>query len=114
MRDDVTIDVQVYQQTVDTPGRFEGETAATAYYYEAFLSGDGEWVGDFSLFTVTHEEMLAFGLAETEVFFLLRQDGNGFIRGYPSTAEMVVGLQAEIADGFFVEDDDIARTDEGV
>jgi len=94
----MTIDVQKYQLMVadSTPGRFEGETAVTAYFYEAYLNGDGEWLGDYSLFSVSPEEMLAFGLDFTATAFLVRQDDNGFIYGHPATVETVAALRTEV------------------
>ena len=107
----MTIDVQMYEQMVadSTPGRYEGETAATAYFYEAYLNGDGEGLDDYSLFSVSDEEREAFGLdfnvaidgravpaAFLGLYFLVRQDDNGFIYGHSATVEMVAELRAEI------------------
>ena len=44
------------------PGKFEGETGATEYFYDAMLDGDGEDFDDgLTGFSPTEEEVEAFG-----------------------------------------------------
>jgi len=88
------IDVSRYVERVSGPGKFEGERAATAYFYDAMLSGDGEslcFVGeDFeymysaTLFNVTAEEAEAFGLAPNSVY-MIYEDDYGFVYGWACT-----------------------------
>jgi len=94
----MTIDVQAFERMVadSTPGRFEGEGAATAYYWDACMNGDGEWLGDFSLFEVSDEEREAFEITADCVHYLILQTEQGFIYGYEATAEMVEGLREDV------------------
>lgn len=78
------------------PGKFEGETAATEYFYEQLLNGDGEtiWpadVGDLEddgmndepsaeLFHIDAEEADAFGLT-VGAWYMIREDSQGFVYG---------------------------------
>lgn len=78
------------------PGKFEGEDAATEYFYDQMCNGDGEtiWpatIGDADdsgmndepsaeLFRIDAEEAEAFGLPIGH-WFLLREDSQGFAIG---------------------------------
>lgn len=79
------------------PGKFEGETAATEYFHEQMLNGDGEIFDpitvadgpdDFTcedspigtLFQINAEEAAAFNLTIGH-WFLLREDTQGFAYG---------------------------------
>lgn len=74
------------------PGKFEGETAATEYFYEQMCKGDGETIypqnadgeleSDWSadLFQIDVEEADAFALP-LHHWFLLREDSQGFCIG---------------------------------
>jgi hypothetical protein len=83
-----------------SPGKFEGETAATEYFYEQSLEGDGDTIyaeipiadgpDDFiydedapiaTIFHLTSEEIEAFDLPITRRWFLLREDSQGFVYG---------------------------------
>lgn len=83
--------IDVSRYTAHTgPGRFEGETAATEYYHERMLDGDGETLyadGDVvdcetsaDLFQIDGDEAHAFRLVAGQ-WFLLRVDGQGFAYG---------------------------------
>jgi hypothetical protein len=72
-----------------SPGKFEGESAATEYFYEQALNGDGETIhediddGEGStadLFQIDVEEAEAFDLP-LHHWFLLREDSQGFAIG---------------------------------
>jgi len=88
------IDVSRYVERVSGPGKFEGERAATAYFYDAMLDGDGESLYfehadcEYSptLFNVTAEEAEAFGLAPNSVY-MIYEDDYGFVYGW-SCADM--------------------------
>lgn len=79
------------------PGKFEGEMAATEYFYEQMCNGDGETVYAPSedsddiddgadgwpcgeLFRIDADESEAFGLP-IGAWFLLREDSQGFAYG---------------------------------
>jgi hypothetical protein len=78
------------------PGKFEGESAATEYFYELMLDGDGETIygdsGDDTadepyqetdcaeLFRINADEAEAFDLPIGH-WFLLREDSQGFVYG---------------------------------
>lgn len=76
------------------PGKFEGETAATEYFYEQMLNGDGEticadngdeghdyeFIASAELFHINAEEAEAFNLTIGH-WFLLREDSQGFAYG---------------------------------
>jgi hypothetical protein len=73
------------------PGKFEGETAATEYYYELSLDSDGETIYgtvDYEdesaqiaeLFHINAEEAEAFDLPIGH-WFLLVEDSQGFVTG---------------------------------
>ena len=78
------------------PGKFEGETAATEYFWEQMMNGDGEtlYSGNFDLaadedleseyeatiFTVQGDEPEAFGLNHGDIF-MIREDSQGFVYG---------------------------------
>lgn len=76
-----------------SPGKFEGESAATEYFYEQMMNGDGETIFASceesdedtdsecaELFQISVEESEAFGLALGS-WFLLREDSQGFVMG---------------------------------
>lgn len=58
---------------VTSPGKFEGETIATLYYYDAFLNGEG------AVFEVTEEERKAFDISEETKFVYLHESNDGFV-----------------------------------
>ena len=68
------------------PGKFEGESAATEYFYEAMCNGDGDTLyGEFEvdsgiIFRITSGEADAFELPIGN-WFLLREDSQGFAYG---------------------------------
>jgi hypothetical protein len=76
------------------PGKFEGETAATEYFYEQVLEGNGETLergypngeDDFdveevdTVFQITAEEAEAFGLS-VGAYFVITEDSQGFVYG---------------------------------
>jgi hypothetical protein len=75
------------------PGKFEGETAATEYYYELMLDGDGEGIyapaasededaysNSATLFDINAEEAEAFDLPIGH-WFMLREGSQGFVMG---------------------------------
>jgi hypothetical protein len=85
-----TIDPSKYTAHTHS-GKFEGETAATEYFYEQMLDGDGETVfgsveyEDESavtaeLFHINADEAEAFNLPIGH-WFLLREDSQGFAYG---------------------------------
>ena len=90
----MVIDVAAYEELA-TGSQYAGEGPATAYYYEAYLNGDNDWIGDFTLHSVTDEEREAFGLPATCPHYLILQDGQGVIRGYPSTDERIEELRED-------------------
>lgn len=71
------------------PGKFEGESAATEYYYEQMLNNDGETIygsvdyedaPSAELFHINAEEAEAFDLPIGH-WFLLVEDSQGFVMG---------------------------------
>jgi hypothetical protein len=76
------------------PGKFEGESAATEYFYEQMLNGDGETLergypngeDDFdvveidTIFQITAEEAEAFDLS-VGAHFVITEDSQGFVYG---------------------------------
>ena len=87
-----TIDTSKYTQHKHS-GKFEGETAATEYFYEQMLDGDGETIyaedyneqSDFAensatIFRVQADEPEAFGLNHGDIF-MIREDSQGFAYG---------------------------------
>ena len=87
-----SIDIEYWNKVVvdNSPGKFEGEGPATAYFYEALLNGDGESIesGGFyaELFQTTPHESEEFGL---DSFVLLWEDSQGFVylKGFSSRDE---------------------------
>ena len=71
------------------PGKFEGETAATEYFHEQMLNGDGETVyGSEDLEDAPVAEIFHINADEAEAFdltighwFLLHEDSQGFAYG---------------------------------
>lgn len=81
------------------PGKFEGETAATCYFHEQMLNGEGETIyesnfieidenEDFvedcrkaDLFDVNADESEAFDLPIGAIF-MIREDSQGFVYGF--------------------------------
>ena len=101
MRNKGEITIETYEQLVadSTPGRYEGEQAATAYYHEAEQNGDGEildLVGEYAIFEVSSEERDAFSFAESETYFVVQVDNNGFIHGGAVTAAQIEKLRADV------------------
>jgi hypothetical protein len=58
---------------IRNPGKFEGESLATLYYYDSMLNGDG------CVMEVSAEERAAFDLAEDDKFVYLAESGSGFV-----------------------------------
>jgi hypothetical protein len=85
------IDVSKYTQHTQ-PGKFEGESAATEYFHEQMLNGDGEYyfpdetddgmndAPSCSVFQIDVEESEAFDLT-LGYWFLLWEDSQGFAYG---------------------------------
>jgi len=76
-----------------SPGKFEGESPATEYFFAAMMDGDGEniYPSDIedtdeedaryaTVFHVDAEEAEAFDLPMSSVF-MLREDSQGFVFG---------------------------------
>ena len=61
------------QGIIRDPGKFEGKTLATLYYYDCFLNGDGV------VMEVSEEERTAFDLAEDDKFVYLAESNDGFV-----------------------------------
>lgn len=59
------------QGIVTSPGKFEGESIATLYYYDCFLNGDG------TVFDVSQEESEAFDIDKKFVY--LHESNDGFV-----------------------------------
>lgn len=86
----MTIDASKYTAHT-SPGKFEGESAATEYFYEQMLNGDGETIyadGDPSADSSLAAEVFQIDADEADAFdlpvghwFLLREDSNGFSYG---------------------------------
>ena len=95
------IDVQELKERADGPGRFEGEGPETVYFDD--LSGEGEILqvqedgcGVYSeLFEVNDAERAAFGQDADQAYFLLEQDGQGFVTGEFLTASEAAQVRAK-------------------
>jgi len=83
------IDVSKYTAHLH-PGKFEGETPATEYYYELMLDGDGETYTPNGAddAEMPSAELFHVDAAEAEIFdlpigawFLLWENGDGFVFG---------------------------------
>jgi hypothetical protein len=61
---------------VTSPGKFEGETIATLYYYDAFLNSDD------TVFEVSDEEKSAFGIDSPFVYLAESNDGFASLEFY--------------------------------
>lgn len=92
------------------PGKFEGEGAETAYYYEESMDGCAEVIdqcegegGGVYLIPVTAEERAAFNLGDDVTTFAIEEDSNGFAYGTPLSDAAAESLRAEFNSG---EDDD--------
>ena len=92
-----------------TPGKFEGESPATEYFYEQMLTGVGETIYDeiesdqhgcysqAELFTIESEEADAFDIPIGHIF-LLWEDNQGFAYGevYATRSEAVRAFNSKI------------------
>lgn len=58
---------------VTSPGKFEGESIATLYYYDCFLNGED------TVFEVTEEEKQAFDIPPLDNFVYLQESNDGFV-----------------------------------
>ena len=61
---------------VTNPGKFEGESIATLYYYDCFLNG-----GD-AIFEVSDDERKAFDIGPAYTHVYLYESDNGFVHLY--------------------------------
>lgn len=105
----MTEQLLAYQNMVKGPGKFEGETAATPYYYELVMNGDGEtWmycddmdegVIGADLFEVSADEEELFGLPIGS-WVAIREDSQGF--AYLHTAATRTELESILDDVFGV------------
>jgi hypothetical protein len=76
---------------VTNPGKFEGESIATLYYYDCLLNG-----GD-AVFEITDEERKAFDIGEGYKATYLYESNDGFVYLYFYTS-MDEAEQAEAED----------------
>jgi hypothetical protein len=58
------------------PGKFEGESAATFYFYDAMLNGDGEILQlseceIYTIFEISEEEAKAFDIHKSYPIFAI-------------------------------------------
>jgi len=74
---------------VTSPGKFEGESIATLYYYDAFLNGDGP------VFEVSDEEKSAFDIDSPFVYLAESNDGFVSLEFYETLKQ---AQQAELMD----------------
>lgn len=66
--------------TILSPGKFEGEHVSTLYFWDSYMNGDGELVGDDLIeFELLEHERENLGLPEN--VYRLRCDDNGFVYG---------------------------------
>lgn len=84
------------------PGKFEGEQAATVYFYFCGLDGEADDTYDFGgdgsvdlyeVFQVSEEERHAFGLKERH--YAVHHSDQGFISGWQATGCYLNDLRAE-------------------
>lgn len=92
------IDVEKYRGIVkdSTPGKLEGERPETAYFYEAMLEGDGNFIaiGDgLTYFEVNENEKKAFNLYCP--YFAIEIFSNGFVYGYQIEQDRLLYLIEE-------------------
>lgn len=94
MKTTTMIDISKYTAH-KTPGKFEGESPATEYFYEQSLDGVGETIycatpetEDEDLFDLPNAELFRVHADEAEAFglpigatFMLREDSQGFVYG---------------------------------
>lgn len=99
------IDKTKLDEMVKGPGKFEGENAETAYYYDAMMNGDGEMVcfGEneiYTVFEISEEERDVFDL-HTDIeknpidYFSIFTSEQGFVYGRPMSKSMYDELVAE-------------------
>ena len=58
---------------VTSPGKFEGESISTLYYYDAYLNGNG------AVMEVSKEEREALGLHESDQWVYVAESNDGFV-----------------------------------
>lgn len=58
---------------ITNPGKFEGESLATLYYYDCYLNGQGE------VMQVSDEEKRVFNLSESDNWIYLAESNDGFV-----------------------------------
>ncbi len=77
------IDITQYTAHL-SPGKFEGEPAASEYFYDRMLDGVGETLysedSEGALFKILDEEAKVFDLY-VDGWFLLLETDNGFVYG---------------------------------
>jgi hypothetical protein len=97
---------------IKNPGKFEGETVATLYYYDAYMNGNG------TVMDVTEEERVIFELDESDKFVYLAESNDGFVslEFYETETEAEAAEAEDSEDEFsedeFSEDDDETDDDE--
>lgn len=91
------------------PGKFEGESAATEYFYEQMCNGDSETVfgsAEYEDESAITAEVFRINAEEAEAFdlpighwFLLREDSQGFAYGssHPTREQAEQKFQSWIA-----------------
>lgn len=83
---------------IQNPGKFEGESVATLYYYDAYLNGDG------SIMEISQDERNAFEIGPAYTHVYLYESEQGFAHLYFCTSlEQAEQMDSEDSDGDWVE-----------
>ena len=94
---ETTINLRKYQEMVSRPGKFEGESPETAYYYDIGLDGSADYTffqdQSISVFEVTPEEKDVFNILTP--YYAIEESDQGFVYGTPITQDKLDILIAE-------------------
>lgn len=87
------------------PGKFQGEPIETLYFWDQYLQGSGEAIGDWTVFPVDPTEQQVFALDKATRYFAVRETSDGFV----IRAEMTEAEYTQICDEADAAGDEFAE-----
>ena len=94
LHNELLIEARAHKQ--NHPGKFEGESQATVYFYGLAMNGFTDESGDdWDAFKISDEARRDLGLSEE--WFVIEESEQGFVSGCEADQETIDRLQSEDA-----------------
>jgi hypothetical protein len=78
-RKDIEDSYTVEDGVIRSPGKFEGEPIYVPYFWEVYLEGFGEEMGDYVLFDVEPSDIVEFPELKGKTMVKLTENDQGFV-----------------------------------